>query len=527
MLAFALLLLGVQADLPVNCNYRQVLGTWTFHVDQAAFTASPLNSVSSCGHGQPDTVDPARPGENWRFQQEDEEEVTFSMPDIVESEAWGTGTWTMIANEGFLLQFRTTSFFTFSKYFTDSDGENYSECDQTMVGWSSPSDPQNHSDWRCFYAIKNTPEERISLQVGTVRWVSPTSFLQSERMYEDEGELVQRLNEAQGDWTAGFNDYFKGMSLLEVNKRVGTQRSASKPDISNMQKYPAFLEQQSSDTVDIDKLSRTDEKSLRAFLNTPLDQIPLEALPTSWDWTNIGGHAYIPARGPMNQADCGSCFAIASMEMLEARLALQSSLYENVRLSVQYLISCNFYTEGCDGGFPTLALKFISEFGIPSESCMKYKPGSNEPQCSTMCEPNDSDIWVTVDSYGYLGGYYGAGNEELMMKELRARGPFAVSFEPGSAFAYYTKGIFSNHVLRETEEMTMRDTDIAWEQVDHTVLLVGWGEERGVKYWKMMNSWGSEWGENGFFRLRRGVDDSSIGSMPEVAIPRVLAQPLI
>jgi len=526
MLAFTLLLLGVQADIPVNCNYRQVLGSWTLHIDQATFTASPLNPQSSCGHGQPDTVDPVRPGESWQFQQETVEAVTLSLPDIVESEAWGTGQWTMIANEGFLLQFPTSTFFAFSKYSSDSDDQQYSECDQTMLGWHSPADPQNHSDWSCFYAVKDTPEARTAFKTGSVRWVSPTSFLQSAGMYEDQEGLVHRLNEVQSEWTAGFSDYFKGMSLLEVNRRVGTQRSASKPDFSNMQKYPAFLERQPGTVVDVDRLGRTDPESIRAFLTTPLDDIPIDPLPSHWDWSNVGGQTFTPARGPMDQGNCGSCFAIAAMEMLEARLALQTS-DSDIRLSLQYLISCGFYTEGCNGGFPTLALKFIAEFGIPAETCMKYSPGDNEPHCSTMCDPNDSDLWVTVDSYGYLGGYYGAGSEDLMMKELRARGPFAVSFEPGNTFAYYTKGIFSDQVLREDDEMTMRDTDTAWEQVDHSVLLVGWGEERGVKYWKLMNSWGPNWGENGFFRVRRGVDDSSIASMPEVAIPRILDQPLI
>merc|ERR1719327_1515247 len=56
-----------------------------------------------------------------------------------------------------------------------------------------------------------------------------------------------------------------------------------------------------------------------------------------------------------------------------------------------------------------------------------------------------------------------------------------------------------------------------WQQVDHGVLLVGYGEEAGQKYWRIQNSWGPDWGEDGFFRILRGVDESAIESMAEAA----------
>lgn len=56
-----------------------------------------------------------------------------------------------------------------------------------------------------------------------------------------------------------------------------------------------------------------------------------------------------------------------------------------------------------------------------------------------------------------------------------------------------------------------------WQKVDHAVLAVGWGVENGQKYWRIQNSWGADWGEDGFFRMVRDENDSGIESIPEAA----------
>ena len=311
--------------------------------------------------------------------------------------------------------------------------------------------------------------------------------------------------------------------MVEVNRRVGirrnikTQQNGESPYISLLQ--TATKSALSTDTLK--QLSKTDSKSLTAFLNTPLDQIPVEALPKEWDWTNVDGESFVTPR-KIDQGNCGSCYAISTIGMLESRLRIQSKKNKDIKLSIQYAVACNFYTEGCNGGFPTLVSKFISEFGIPSESCLKYS--ATDDNCAAVCD--DAEQWASVDEFGYLGGYYGAATEELMMKELRARGPFAVSFEPGYEFSFYVGGVYQQVANRFDGDESMRDNNLPWEQVDHSVLLVGWGEENGKPYWKLLNSWGDRWGEKGFFRMRRGKDESGIESMAEIAVPRLSNGPL-
>ena len=104
-----------------------------------------------------------------------------------------------------------------------------------------------------------------------------------------------------------------------------------------------------------------------------------------------------------------------------------------------------------------------------------------------------------------------------MMLELKENGPIVTSFEPNYDFMYYSGGIYHS-VAPQWVQKGLRQPE--WERVDHSVLLYGWGEdEHGNKYWELLNSWGDNWGENGHFRMLRGIDESAIESIGEVADP--------
>merc|ERR1719379_1508413 len=94
-----------------------------------------------------------------------------------------------------------------------------------------------------------------------------------------------------------------------------------------------------------------------------------------------------------------------------------------------------------------------------------------------------------------------------MIRELLTSGPLVASFEPKPDLMYYGGGIYVSVPNQRTE----------WEKVDHAVLLVGFGEEKGQKYWILQNSWGPDWGEQGFFRMARGINDSGIESIAVAA----------
>ena len=85
---------------------------------------------------------------------------------------------------------------------------------------------------------------------------------------------------------------------------------------------------------------------------------------------------------------------------------------------------------------------------------------------------------------------------------------------------FYNGGVY--HSAQLEDWVFDGETRPEWEKVDHSVLLYGWGDDNGEKFWEIQNTWGDNWGENGHFRIRRGVDESAIESLAEAAIPEIV-----
>jgi len=189
-----------------------------------------------------------------------------------------------------------------------------------------------------------------------------------------------------------------------------------------------------------------------------------------------------PAR---NQDDCGSCYAIAALSGLEARLKLKNNMNET--LSVTHVLACSVYNQGCDGGYAYLAFKFGHEVELVPESCMPYKAVTGK--CSERCDISKLNYTYKVHNYKYIGGSYGKCNERLIMKELYENGPFPLSFEPLYPFMMYKSGIFRS--LKGESWMKQGITKKPeWQKVDHSVVVVGWGydeeKKQNIGYYKTL-----------------------------------------
>jgi len=192
---------------------------------------------------------------------------------------------------------------------------------------------------------------------------------------------------------------------------------------------------------------------------------------------------------------------------------------ERLVFSTKDVVECSEYSQGCDGGFPYLiAGKYAEDFGIVLEACNPYTVEKNPPQQSTCHTPLNCRRFYATD-YKYVGGYYGATNEPLMRLALVNNGPVAVGFEVYDDFMNYARGVY--HHTGVKDNLNRLNKWDPFQLTNHAVLVVGYGVEQGTNepYWIVKNSWGTRWGEQGYFRIRRGTDECGIESLAMESTP--------
>jgi cathepsin C len=213
---------------------------------------------------------------------------------------------------------------------------------------------------------------------------------------------------------------------------------------------------------------------------------------------------------------------MASISALEARFRVKSKMALRPILSPQEVVSCSFYNQGCEGGYPFLVAKHGAEFGLVNAECVPYT--ARNSACTPICnQPR-----LKLSNYSYVGGFFGGCNEVHMMREIYENGPVMVAFQAPPDLFYYTGGIYTGPSPKE-EAQGVNGVNV-WQQTNHAVVAVGWGVDKrtGVKYWKLKNTWGLKWGESGYFRIRRGTNECGVESMAtkaDVLLPSSIKVP--
>ncbi|XP_057379831.1 dipeptidyl peptidase 1-like [Daphnia carinata] len=388
-------------------------------------------------------------------------------PNVAVDQYGNRGHWTLIYNQGFEITVNQRIYFAFSSY-AQNGSEVLSFCDKTLAGWSH--DTMTHN-WACFQG------KHMAQRAPKIHSQSFTKNLNG--IYVSNTEMINSINKKQNSWTAKAYSWMEGMSHENLLKMRGGIKSKihSRPPVA-----PA----------------------------SPLVRRQAEFLPDEWDWRNVSGVNYVPA--VKNQGSCGSCYAFSSMGMLESRLRVATKNQLQVNLSPQDIVSCSAYSQGCEGGFPYLvAGKYAQDHGVVAEECYPYTGRDSTCSAAKKCGR------TYVAKYRYVGGYYGACNEELMKISLVESGPLSVSFEVYPDFMHYAGGVYH----RTGELFNQVNKYDPFELTNHAVLLVGYGTDAQTEedYWIVKNSWGTKWGENGFFRIRRGVDECGIESIAVEVTP--------
>ncbi|KAF5746529.1 hypothetical protein HS088_TW06G00700 [Tripterygium wilfordii] len=202
-----------------------------------------------------------------------------------------------------------------------------------------------------------------------------------------------------------------------------------------------------------------------------------EDLPASVDWRKNGAVTAIK-----NQGRCGSCWAFSTVAAVEGINKIKTG--ELVSLSEQELIDCDKENHGCNGGLMEDAFKFLEHVnGLTTEKNYPYTARDGTCDSNKLNAPE-----VIIDGYEMV-----PDNDETALMKAVANQPVSIAIDAGGKdFQFYSEGVFNGHCGTE---------------LNHGVALVGYGTASdGTKYWTVRNSWGTDWGEQGYIRMQRGID---------------------
>jgi cathepsin B len=306
--------------------------------------------------------------------------------------------------------------------------------------------------------------------------------------------MVQRINSMDTTWKAGINKRFHNASASFIKSQMGTILEGG----------PVLPEKE----IEI----RTD-------------------LPDSFDVRTQWGDICPSTKEIRDQAACGSCWAFGAVESMTDRICIASNGALTPHISAEDLLTCCGFTcgSGCNGGFPASAWGWFKSTGIVTggqydshEGCMpytipkcdhhvsgKYAPCSGEgptPACKRTCESGYSKTYHDDKHFG-ASAYSVPGRVEAIQTELSTHGSVEGAFTVYEDFLTYKSGVYQH-----TSGQALGG---------HAIKIIGWGTENGVDYWTVANSWNEDWGNNGFFNIRRGVDECGIESSIVAGLPKV------
>jgi C1A family cysteine protease len=209
-----------------------------------------------------------------------------------------------------------------------------------------------------------------------------------------------------------------------------------------------------------------------------------DTLPTVLDWRQQ--EVVTPIK---DQGSCGSCWAFATVETVESRVALDHGHgIPPPILAPQQLVDCSTENYGCSGGSIDSAMQYLSTNGVVQETEYSYV-ANDEGQCRFVPGTNRT-LYKPGPCFRVT-----SQNEKMMKQAVVQQGPLTVTIDASAEiFQFYTGGIIYPSEC---------DTEL-----NHAVQLVGYNDS----YWIVRNSWGELWGEKGYFRVARGEGEDDPGT---------------
>lgn len=334
--------------------------------------------------------------------------------------------------------------------------------------------------------LKQKCQPKVEFEVEESNKVEDPSTSQP---LEESVELLGRFKE----FMTKYNKVYSSQEEVDSRLRIFHK------NLKTAEKLQAL--DQGSAEYGVTKFSDLTEEEFRStYLNPLLSQWTLHQpmkpatpakgpSPDSWDWRDHG--AVSPVK---NQGMCGSCWAFSVIGNIEGQWFLKNGTL--LSLSEQELVDCDGLDQACRGGLPSNAYEAIEKLGgLETESDYSYT--GHKQRCD----------FTTGKVAAYINSSVELPKEE---KEIAAwlaeNGPVSVALN-AFAMQFYRKGI--SHPLKIFCNPWM---------IDHAVLLVGYGERKGIPFWAIKNSWGEDYGEQGYYYLYRGSNACGINKMCSSAV---------
>lgn len=222
-------------------------------------------------------------------------------------------------------------------------------------------------------------------------------------------------------------------------------------------------------------------KGLRAFphrtiVKSEVEHLPPIGAPTKFDWRTKDVVTKVK-----NQKQCGSCWAFAVTETIESACMIKhgEKASDFDPLSPQQIVDCDHVDLGCNGGDPVNAYEYVIKAG-GLETDAEYPYTAKDGSCKFV----KSKARCPISTYHEV-----SGSEENMANVLATNSPMVICVD-ANPWQFYTGGVLK--------------ASSCGNYVDHAVQLVGYDLTGSTPYWIVRNSWGTDWGENGYIYLEFG-----------------------
>lgn len=184
------------------------------------------------------------------------------------------------------------------------------------------------------------------------------------------------------------------------------------------------------------------------------------------------------------------------------------------------VVSCCARCGDCQEGYPARVWRYWQTHGVvsggeynssigchpyPLDECRPAEQPGDRPACQQQCRTGYPVSYNEDKRYGSRA-YQVNPTEDDIMQNIYENGPVTAIFAIYSDFFSYRSGVY---------QLT-----VGQGRGSHVVKILGWGVQDGTKYWLAANSWGSEWGDNGFFRFLRGENHLGIETNVHGGLPR-------